>query len=196
MSFVTYLRLINHSNDSNNDEVVIFQGNVSEDLRELHIAWQVIRNLGVGDSHPFTYPIASTVAASDSFGNTTTPMDASPGAAFEMIRKRSGDVLEYAGQSTNPDEIEVRNNLERGAISALVFKSGKLLLSQTGIVPLQKAVFEIEPIISVGVASQVVEGVSVSSAVLSQVNTQFDLMGVKSAGIIMTGGNWCECDAV
>jgi len=53
---VITLNLINNSNDQNNTRYVIFQKNVATSYQETTtMAWRVIKNLGMGDNHPFTF---------------------------------------------------------------------------------------------------------------------------------------------
>ncbi len=183
------LNFINQSADTNNSSIVIFQQNVAEDFGEIAIAWRVIENCGRLDNHPFTYPLDFMVCASDSYGNYTPQLAATNGQAFDMSQDTSGDVLNLSSTpATSPNEVEVRNNLETGAIDANCYRDGNLLASKTGLAPGQKAVFEFQPTIYIGVVSQVVEGDVMDSAIISQINTQINLFGITSADIVMTGG--------
>jgi hypothetical protein len=182
------LNFINDSNDVNNSEVVIFAKNVATDFDETAIAWLVIQNCGHGDNHPFTYPMGFQVGASDSWGNYTPLLTASNGQQFSMVLSPSGDVLQYSGQAASVSEIEVRNALQKGAINAGIYKSGKLYAQATRIAPQQKAVFAFTPTLWIGVASQVKEGRVMNSAIVSSINTELSLLGVASADIVMTGG--------
>lgn len=182
------LNFINNSNDTNNSQIVIFQKNVATDFDELAVAWQVIQNCGQGDNHPFVYPLTSTVGASDSYGNYTPQLPAQNGQLFHVALSASGDTLSYAGPATSNREIHIRNDLQKGAINAAIYKSGKLLAIKTSIAPGQKAVFDFRPTIWIGVASQMVEGAVMNSAIISQVNTELSLLGIASADIVMTGG--------
>jgi len=182
------LNLINQSNDRNNSQIVVFQKNVATDFDEIALAWRVIKNLGTGNHHPFTYSLAMQVASSDSYGNFTPRMTAYPGQMFAMTKNQSGDVLGPAGPSTASTEVQVANQLEQGAINASLYRDGKLLAQKTNIAPQQKAVFKFKPTIFIGVVSQVVEGQVLDSAILSSINTELSLLGVASADIVMTGG--------
>ena len=182
------LNFINDSNDVNNSEIVIFAKNAATDIQETAVAWLVIQNCGQGDNHPFVYPMATQVGASDSWGNYTPLLDAADGQQFSMVLDASGDVLKYSGQAASSTEIEVRNALQKGAINAGIYKSGKLYAQETSIAPGQKAVFQFKPTIWIGVASQVVQGEVMNSAIISSVNTELSLLGVASADIVMTGG--------
>ncbi|MCP3944658.1 MAG: hypothetical protein GY710_24715 [Desulfobacteraceae bacterium] len=182
------LRLINNSSDANNSQIVMFQKNVAPNFDELAIAWRVISNLGRNDYHPFEYPLGMEVNCGDSYGNFTPSMTAVPSQSFQMVLDSSGNVLKPNGIATSPEEVEVKNDLSTGAISANILKDGKLLAAKTSVAPGQKAVFQFKPTIFIGVASQVVEGKVMNSAVISSVNTELSFLGIASADIIMTGG--------
>ncbi len=188
MGNIIKLDLINESNDRNNSEIVIFQKNVATTFDELAVAWKVIQNLGSGNHHPFQYSYDLEVSASDSYGNYTPELSANPGTLFSMSKDQSGDVLGIAGRATSPEEVQVLNGLDTGAINASIFRDDKLLAVKTGIAPQQKAVFKFKPTIFIGVASQVQEGEVLDSAIISSINTEISLMGVSSADIVMTGG--------
>jgi hypothetical protein len=182
------LNYINQSNDANNSEIVIFQKNVVATYDEIAIAWKVIKNCGFGSNHPFDFPLALQVAASDSWGNYTPKLDAYPGDQFAMVRNTSGDVLQFNGPANSSEEVEVLNMLPRGAIDACIYRNGKLLAQKTNVAPQQMAAFKFKPSIWVGVVSQIEEGQVMDSAILSAVNTEFSLLGVAAADIVLTGG--------
>lgn len=182
------LNFINNSNDSNNSSIVIFQKNLATNFDELAVAWQVIQYCGQGDNHPFTFPMRMQVGASDSYGNYTPQLDAQYGQLFQMALTTSGDRLVSAGSGTSSKEVQVLNALPKGAINASIYKSGRLLAVKTSIAPQQKAVFEFKPTIWIGVASQVMQGQIMNSAIISDINTEISLIGIASADIVMTGG--------
>jgi hypothetical protein len=182
------LNFINLSNDANNSQIVIFQKNVSTDFDELAVAWKVISNCGRGDNHPFVFPIRTTLSASDADGNYMPQKLAQNGEMFSVSRVASGNVLSLTGASPSSREIQLRNDLRTGAITASVFKDNRLLAHKTGIVPGQKAVFEFKPTLWIGTASQIEQGKVMNSAVLSDINTELSLLGIARADIVMTGG--------
>ncbi len=182
------LNLINRSNDTNNSQIVIFQKNVSTNFEEMAVAWRVVKNLGQGWNHPFTYPFSMAVGASDSFGNHSPQILAEYGQAYTMKMTASGDSLAYSGPAASNAEVEILNNLQAGAINANIYKDGHLLATRTNVSPGQKAVFQFKPTLWVGVASQIDQGQIMNSAILSTVNTEFSLLGIASADIVMTGG--------
>ncbi|MEI9852978.1 MAG: hypothetical protein WDN24_21400 [Sphingomonas sp.] len=182
------LNFINQSNDANNSDVVIFQKNVAANYDELAVAWTVIQNCGVGDNHPFTYPLSSQIAYGDSWGNYTPRLDAAPGQQFSAVLEASGDALRMSGPSSSPGAIELVNALPRGAINANIYKAGRLFATEVSVAPGQKAVFEFQPRIWIGVASEVAPGQPMNAAIISAINTELSLFGIASADIVMTGG--------
>lgn len=183
------LNFINRSNDINNSEIVIFQKNVAQNFDETVVAWKVIKNCGRNDNHPFTYTMEIQVSASDSYGNYSPKLTAYNGNAFEMIKDTSGDVLRLSSTSaTNANEVEIINKLTVGAINANCYRDGSLVAIKTNLAPEEKAFFEFQPTIFIGVASQVDEGEVLNSAIVSEINTKFNLLGISSADIVMTGG--------
>ncbi|MGH1338087.1 MAG: hypothetical protein ACRBFS_18340 [Aureispira sp.] len=106
-----------------------------------------------------------------------------------MIQDSSGDILQRSSTSAvDSNPIEVRNHLGKGAISANCYRDGKLVAVKTGLVPEQKAIFEFEPRLYIGVFSQVEEGDALTAAIISQINSEINLFGIRSADIVMTGG--------
>jgi len=182
------LNFINNSNDANNSQIVIFQKNATTDFDELAVAWQVIRNCGQGDNHPFVFPMATAVGAGDADGNYSPQKPAENGQLFSMVLAPSGHQLTLVGPATDPAELQILNGLDQGAISAGIYKSGKLLAQKAGVAPGQKAVFQFKPTLWIGAVSQVEEGEVMNSAILSSVNTELSLLGMAGADIVMTGG--------
>jgi len=182
-----WLNLINNSSDRNNDGIVIFQKNEAT-ATETPVAWRVIHNLGSGWSHPFTYPVAMAVAASDGQGNYSLQLPAATGQQYQLVTTDSGDVLEHSGPAANEEEIIIYNALATGIINVHVYRDGKLLALKKNVEPGQPAVFQFKPTLWIGVAHAVTEGALIDSAFTSQVHTQLSLSGISSADIIMTGG--------
>jgi hypothetical protein len=182
------LNFINASDNANNAQIVILQKSAAGRPDANAVAWQVIQNCGKGCRHPFRYTMSVMVDAGDSYGNFTPLFPAPNGTLFQMIQINSGDQLTVAGAGTSPTEIQVLNGLPKGAISANVYRSGKLVATKTAIAPQQKAVFDFMPTIWIGAVSQVEEGTILNSAILSTIGTEISLLGIASADIVMTGG--------
>jgi len=183
------ITFINNSNDMNNSEVVIFQKNVATNFESTAVAWKVIKNCGRNWSYKFTYPMSFDVAAADSYGNISDQQAAENGQKWDVVRSYSGDILQLDSESaSSQNEIEVKNDLPMSAIDAQIYKSGSLLALKTGVAPSEKAVFEFKPEIYVGVNAQVEEGAVINSAILSDIDQKFSLLGITKANLIMTGG--------
>lgn len=182
------INFINRTNDANNSEYVVFQKNVATAFDELSVAWKVIKNCGQGDYHPFTFPMTMAVGASDCDGNFMPEIRAENGNMYSVVLNPSGHQLVNTGAGASTKEVQLRNDLQQGAINANCYKDGKLLATKTGIAPQQKAVFEFKPTIWIGAVSQVVEGKVMNSAIMSDINTEISLLGIASADIVATGG--------
>ncbi len=182
------LRFINMSNDRNNSDILIFQKNEIPGLNELPLAWKVIRNCGRGWSHTIRYTLGTTVAVSDAFGNHSPQLPAESGDAFEVYRDASGNQLREVGQSNAPQAIKISNQLLSGNTNAFVYRGGSVVVSKKNIAPGQVALFMFKPIIFIGVGSNLVAGETVRKGIVSQVNTEISLLGIRSADIVMTGG--------
>lgn len=183
------LNLINQSGDTANSVVVIFGRNVAQDFDQTAMAWRVIQDLGRGDNHPFSYPLAVTVGASDSWGNDTPQFSAQNGDAFDMMHNPSGDILQRSTTPSNdPNQIEVRNKLTKGAISANIFRDGKLFSTLKEIAPDQVAAFQFHPRIFIGVLPAQKQGCQISGAAIADIHTELNLVGIQSADIVWTGG--------
>lgn len=188
MTNVIKLNFIDRSNDCNNSDIVFYQKNVATEYDSLAVAWKVIRNCGVGCNHPFTYPMTMEVSTSDSWGNYTPRLTATNGNLYHVTQAPSGSELSYKGPGTSTKEVQVQNDLIRGAINACIYKAGRLLALKTAIAPAQKAVFQFKPTLFAGVASQIEQGEVMDSAIMTSVNTELSLQGVASAEIVLTGG--------
>lgn len=182
------LRFINMSNDRNNSDILIFQKNEIPGLNELPLAWKVIRNCGRGWSHTIRYTLRTAVAVTDASGNSSPQLPSAAGETFELYRDFSGNQLRSAGQSDSPQAIKCSNRLSSGNMNAFVYRDGSVVASKKNIAPGQSALFMFKPTIFIGVASHVIAGETVRKGIVSQVNTEISLLGIRSADIVMTGG--------
>jgi hypothetical protein len=182
------LRFVNMSNDRNNSDILIFQKNEIPGLNELPLAWKVIRNCGKGWSHKISYTFSITVAVSDASGNHSQQLPASAGDSFAVYRDVSGHQLMETGENNTPQAVQFKNQLSSGNINAFVYRGGSVVAAKKNIAPGQAALFMFKPTIFIGVASHVTLGETVREAIVSQVNTEISLLGIRSADIVMTGG--------
>ena len=169
----------------NDLQVVIFQKNIASD--QSVFAWKIINNLVVDNNYPFDFPTDIHALVSDDEGNSAPQTLVTPGQMFQMANTTSGDQLVYKGPATNPKQVQIANDLKMG-MSVLIFKGGKVLNVEPGIPRGQSAVFEFNPTIWIGVASEMEEGQLINPVVLENINTELSLQGVSSADILMLGG--------
>lgn len=185
----TLLTFVNRSLAGKTSEVVIFQRNLAMDMGALSVAWKVIRYCGRDCTHPLIYPADYELAVGDQWGNFSPRLRARNGQAFNVVgTPLSGRRLQPDSRPCSPTEIQVLNELQRGAVNVCLYRGGALLGVKTSVAPQQKAVFQYKPTIWIGVASQVVQGSPFDSAVVPSRAIELSLLGIASADIVMTGG--------
>lgn len=182
------LKFHNFSESGHLYQIVFFQKNIATDFDNLITAWKVIQSCGYANYHPFEYTSTSYISASDSYGNFTPHLCATPGDAFEVVPGRCGHQLRYRGTTQSVTDIELVNHLERGAVTANIFKADRLLARKTALAPGQKAVFRFKPVLYAALTQGITEGHSLEAAAISDRAGQLGLLGMASADILLTGG--------
>jgi len=183
------LRFVNQSSDGNKSEVVIYQKNLLNHMTSLAMAWKVIRFCGRDCFHPFVYPAGFEVCVADGYGNFSPRVAVGNGQSLKLQSTASGSRrLVRAGSASASNEVDVLNDLDQGAVDVCIFRDGRMVGAKTTVTPGQKAVFQYPPVLWIGVASQIVLGHAISSAVMSSANTELSLLGIASADIVMSGG--------
>lgn len=181
------LNFINNSSDANNSQVVIFQKNSAPDFDELAVAWKVIQNCGQGDNHPFVFPLHMSVGAADGYAYKLPQPSVDSGQSLKMAFDGEQRQL-LAADGGNPSEVQVVNDLPRGAINASIYKDGKLLAADSQQPASTAGVPEAQPSLLIGVAPQGSTGEAANTAIVADINTEISLLGIASADIVMTGG--------
>lgn len=183
------LTLVNQSEEEDDANVVLVTENFAPGYEATPLAWRVIQNLGRGDTHPFTFPLAFTIGAQDSWGNDTPQQTAMEGQAFDMVQAASGDELQLSGTPAKSEkEIVLRNKLPKGAVTANLFRDGLLTSTVTNLAPGQDGAFSMKPEFRIGVIRNVTEGTTLSGAELDEIPTRIVLLGILSADIVWQGG--------
>lgn len=180
------LNLINRSEELNDPRIVIYQKN-SASSSELAVAWKVVQHLGRGSTHPFVYEMSTQVGASDSFGNFTPKFLATPGQSFKLVRTASGDELTADDRTAENHEIDVYNELPKGAIMAYIYRSSSIVAEAGMVNPGDKASFKFNPSIYVCINDDVEEG-AVFAIDDRMLPYEVALLGIASADIVMRGG--------
>ena len=190
MSNTVHLNFINHSNDANNSQIVVFQKDESLHQDNHAIAWQVLQNVPRGGHLPFEFSSDMNLVTVDRRGNELNqPLAVSNGQMYRLHEDTSGNAVSFEGPCHEQAEIQVKNDLSGEIINANIYKDGKLLAKKKRVASGQKAVFKFKPSLWIGVTTKpVVEGEVLDSAIVKQINTEISLLGIKSADIVMTGG--------
>ncbi len=181
------LNFINRSNDTHNTQVLFYSENLPPAEAGPASAWKVIRNCGPGSNHPFTLPAASQIGYLDSDGNYTPRLPAEPGQSFAATFTNAGDTIQMTGPATNPQAIELINTLPTGAITAQIYKDGRLYSGGAVIHPGARVAFVLEPRLWIGTFSQMTPADSPVPISVAQDNSEISLLGITSADIVMTG---------
>lgn len=178
---------INRSN-STDASVVFFQKNDAVTSDGTAIAFKVIKNPVPGASIPYSFPLLMQVGATDNSGHYTASLDASGGDTF-LLQRASTDPNSFIKSYGKGDlnQIKVYNLLSNTPANAYLYRDSKVFARLMAVRYLDNGIFEIKPVLWVGVLDQVAEGAVISAASLSSIKSNLPLSGVKSADIIMTG---------
>lgn len=182
------LNFINHADDPNHSQLLIFGRNPETSLDEIAAAWTVIADFRPSMTYAVLYPADTGISVQDGFGNFTPMLPAAPGQHFRVAESEDGLIVEQAVAAGPPDQITLANQLRQGAVHVGLYKDKRLYLAERNLLPEQTAAFRLRPTIWVGVASQSPLDAGSNSAILSSVATEISLLGVASADIVMTGG--------
>lgn len=186
--FITY---VNNSLNPDQPDVFVFVKNAipTFDTMRDGIAWRVLPNIGKGSSSEFIFPRIGTVQATWGDGNITTSLPAKAGARYAVQEDPTGLVLLPNGTASQTTAVEV--NLQAqvdGGIVAQLMRDGLLLLQKHVATYGQKATFVVQPKLYWGIASEIQEGQSLSTAVLeTDLFFEQDLEGVSQATVTLTG---------
>ena len=112
----THLNVIDQTNDGGAGmAMVVYRPNLL-DPDGRHIAWTVLDVLGSGDMQPLVLGGLS-VSATDSFGNQTAQLSASPWSAFQVVTDAGGTTL-VAAAPTGDQQISITNSLGQATLDA------------------------------------------------------------------------------
>jgi hypothetical protein len=183
------ITFINQSADQNPLSIVIFQKNVTPGVENMAVAWKVIENCASGWNTKFIFPLHFSIRIQDSNGNLSNPQPAINGQRWMVVPSASGKVIVLDSHpASTPQSVDIKNGLSMGAMDAQIYKDGRLLATKTDLVPQQIASFAFKPTLWIGVVSQIQQGDILNSTILSEINTEISLLGIKTANIIITGG--------
>ena len=181
------LNFINKTENQNNFDVLFFQKNIALDNDENAVAWKVIKNCTAGSNHLFTFPREILVSVSDSLETEIiTPTLALDGQILRIYKDNSGYQLSSYDSGAKGKDIEIRNELISESINIKIYKDGRVLSVKVGVLIEQKAIFQFNSNLWLGVVHGFQEGQVLNSAIRSRINTELNLSGIASADIVMT----------
>jgi hypothetical protein len=188
----TKICYVNKSANKDLPQVFIFaQNEISNfDSIEGEVAWKVIKNIGRGSRSTFYYSPEYWVQASwDNGSNSTAQIPAKLGGKYQVIQDTTGIVLKPNGDASDAKTIEVANAIEvTNGVAAQYCNNGKLMFEKSQVGYDQSAVFKPSSVIYFGLASEVTEGSSLQSAVISSRKFfQLDLTGLSYVEVSLNG---------
>lgn len=196
MSQPIQLQLFNNAEGFEDFVCVILQKNLLPALTDSFMAWQLIRNLGAGETYLFEFSEDLTVEVGDVNGNVSDQLDAQYGLMYKAVKDPSERFIQE-GYAQHSDEIDVFNAFPQSSIfdhdiNAFCRRSGIKLAAVMSVPPGQRASFKFDSTIFLGVVSpdemEDPEGLNrVSPDLLPLINTEISLQGISSADIVMTG---------
>jgi hypothetical protein len=170
--------------------------NKTQDLTPKHIAvldkseataWRVFELASLEKTEPFLYT-ALEINVSDQYGNYTLIQPAQHEDDFYIVDSPSGIELQVTDGQMGRGEIRVTNSLKSGAMNVHFFRNEILFAEQFGLVPGQKMHFKFGDKLSVGIVEGIVEGQMLDEKMLENFETQFSMIGIQSADIVLSGG--------
>lgn len=186
-----HLTLINNTSSANSLNTLVFQVNLADTSYQnpYAVAWKIIENFGMGDYHPFDFPLNIDVNVADEYGNYTPELLVNYGEMYEATESTSGLILQYLGESQYFDIFSIVNHYSTN-VGSYIYRNNKLLATK----PINKDAYgrfsfnhSIVIIPFIGECPYV-EGEVFSYQDYSELTTEFDLTGIESADIIATGG--------
>lgn len=179
------LTLVNEAFDLDRTAIVLFQRNRFAPSAQSQIVWHSIQYCGFGWNHPFDFSNTLRVSVTDAFGNFSPAQDACPGSGFEFQCLHAGTTVK-AHPRLRPDQlITLTNRRLRGAIHANFVRNGKVVAQHRNLAPAQKAIFENDFELWVGLTKDDLgfDFVRTVDGIASP--TKFSLRNIASADIIM-----------
>ena len=185
---ITYI-----NNSWNRDKPVIFvfaTNRVSRfDVLRHGVAWRTISRIGRKSSSCFFYPQKTYVQAMWGGCDKTGILEAVPGQRYTVLEDATGIVLAHTDRASQPNAIEVSNQVEvDGGIRAQILKGGSPLMVKKSVAYNQKATFILHSKLYWGIASEIEVGQSIESAVLN--SDRFwvqDIENISEATVTLVG---------
>jgi hypothetical protein len=182
------LTFINQSEVSTGSRVVLFQKNHLEGhLAAVHsVAWRVLHISGQDDRQRLHVSTLLSVAAKNAMGSVCEQHLTAYNQRWDVINTKTRDWMIPSGHASDPNRIEIRNNLPREPITAQLYKDGRLLAEQSGVEPKTTVAFHFDNTLWLGItADDIREGDAISAGQL-KFETELPLEGFSKADLILT----------
>ena len=192
MSSNVKIMYINQSMNMDLPKVFVFVKNEvpTFDALKEGVAWKVIEDVGRESTCKFIFPIQTEICSSWNDGSCSTRrLPSEIGARYIVDKNDTGIVLEKDGNAGNTRSIDVCNNVNvDNGISVDLYKDGRIMMTKNIVGYGQKATFNLHPKLYWGLASEIVEGEQISSAVLNSDHFfELNLEGVSNVTIALCG---------
>ncbi len=182
------LDLINKSNYHEAFSVFVFQTNLADGKSGKAIAWRVFESVGVQAHHPFHFADWIEAGVNDDIGNYTPKLWVDHGSMYEAISDLTGLILHYHGESQCFNILSVVNH-HTAIIDANIYRDGKRLgTKEVPIGAYGRFEFEHSLYFAVDESMSIQEGDEFPVNLFLDNATKFDLTGIESAEIVITGG--------
>ena len=186
---ITY---INRSMNEDLPKVFLFMKNEvpTFDCLKDGVAWKVIEDVGRESSCQFVFPIDTEVSASWKSGSCTTKkLPSEIGLRYTVEKNNTGIVMAQDGDAGNNRSIDVCNNVKvENGISVNMYKDDRIIATKKIVGYGQKATFVLHPKLYWGLASEIQEGMELSSAVLnSDIFFEQNLEGASNVTVALCG---------
>ena len=177
------LRVINNTNDANL-RIVLFQRNIAQGFEYPVTAWRVFNFSEIGKTFNFIYDPDLEMTLLNSPNNTISAKLNNILFGQKWIYTTE-NVLEQNGNSSSSNNFEIINQNSNSQI-VKINRSTKTI-DNVKLDQGQSEIFQYKPSFFIGVVSnQIKEGDVIPSNILSQINHEISILGIKSADIIAT----------
>lgn len=175
--------------DNTSSDILVYMQNTKADLTALPpMAWQVIKHIGYRGFHNFAYTVDTQVKVTwDGDAGGILPTEVLEGGQYAVNLVDTDYEFQQVGV-TLPNEIDVTNNIHTpNGIAVTLLKDGRAIMTQPGVAYGEQAEFGLHPKIYVSLVSNVQEGDTLTTAVMSQQFTPISLEGLKSCTFALYG---------
>lgn len=182
------LTFINQSEARIGSRIVLFQKNrpAGGITSGTPVAWRVLQIVEPDVRQRIHVSTLLSVAAKNAAGIVCEQHLSDYHQRWDVISTKTRDWMVPSGKASAANRIEVRNSLGREAVTAQLYKDGRLLAEQSGVEPKETVAFHFDRTLWMGIAGDDIrEGDAIHSDSLKFV-TELPLEGFTKADLILT----------